>query len=125
MANEITVTSQLRCTNANLVIPRIGSSQQVTQAAAKGGPPGMIAAVTTGTGTQITTTGITTPGWSYIKNLDTTNYVEIGPVSGGVFYPMCKLKPGEEQCFRFATGVAIWIKANAAACDCFAVVLND
>lgn len=125
MANEIRVGVSLQCTNANLKIPRVGGTTLVNQAAAKGGPPGMINAVTTGTGTQITTTGITTPGWAYVKNLDGTNFVEVGPVSGGVFYPMVKLKPGEEFPFRFASGAAIWIKANTAACDCLAIVLND
>lgn len=125
MASEIRITAQLQATKDSLTVPKYGSTKLVDMAVAKGGPPGLINAVTTGTGTQITTTGVTTPGYTWVKNIDATNYVEVGPVVAGTFHPMAKLKPAEEMVFRFATGAAIWIKANTAACDCLAIVLND
>lgn len=85
----------------------------------------MINAGTGATGTQIVTTGVTTPGWTYVKNLDPANYVELGPVNGGTFYGAWKLKAGEECCFRFSNTNPIHIKANTAACDCLVIVLND
>lgn len=56
---------------------------------------------------------ITSPGFIYIRNNDTTNYVEVG-VDGTNY--VAKLKPGEIAFFR-VDGAAIHAKANTAACS--------
>ena len=38
---------------------------------------------------------IGTVGWAFFRNLDDTNYVEIGLDVGATFYPFAKLGPGE------------------------------
>lgn len=37
---------------------------------------------------------VTTPAWLIIQNLDTTNYLDIGPTSAGAIVPMIRLAPG-------------------------------
>ncbi len=53
-----------------------------------------------------------TPGYLWIKNLDSTNYVEVG-VTTGVYH--IKLQAGEFALFR-VNGTTIYGKANTAAC---------
>ena len=63
---------------------------------------------------SITFTDITTNGWCWLQNQDTTNYVEWGfstTVYGG------RLKAGESAGpFRLNTGATLYLKANTAAC---------
>ena len=60
-----------------------------------------------------------TPGWYYLKNLDTGNYVEIG-ITGSY---TIKLKPGEFCLFR-ATA-AIFGRANTATCKVEYIVIEE
>lgn len=57
-----------------------------------------------------------TPGLAILKNLDDTNYVEIGSYVAAVFYPFLKLKPGEMQIIRIGVA-APYAKANTAAVE--------
>lgn len=85
-----------------------------------GPTPGTINAVTTSTGTQIVLSSLTTPGLAFFQNLDPTNYVTIGLVVSGVFYPFQELKPGEFYYYRLSrtilSAAGLWILANTAAC---------
>lgn len=56
-----------------------------------------------------------TAGWAYFKNIDATNYVELGIVGSGTFYPFAKLKAGESCVLRLGTSTP-YAKANTAAC---------
>jgi len=124
MANEIKITAALECSNGNFQIPRLGSTQlQVNQNAPGGGVPGMVSAATAGS--DITTTGVSTLGWCYVRNLDATNFVEWGPKDTGTFYPIGRLKPGEATVFRLSPGKTLHIKADTAACKCQVLVLED
>lgn len=56
-----------------------------------------------------------TAGWAFFKNLDSTNYVEIGTDATGTFVPFLKLLAGESSGpIRLATS-APYAKANTAA----------
>ncbi|RPI76136.1 MAG: hypothetical protein EHM42_10765 [Planctomycetaceae bacterium] len=55
-------------------------------------------------------------GYCAMRNLDTTNYVDIGPKSGGAMVGMLRLKPGEPQSMRLVPGVTLRAVANTAAC---------
>jgi hypothetical protein len=67
--------------------------------------------------------GIGTLGYLVLKNLDATNYLEIGYTSGTYF---AKLKPGESCVFRAGSGLtAIHAKANTAACLLEYLLLPD
>ena len=61
---------------------------------------------------------ITTMGYWYVRNLDPTNYIEIGPNSdGNVLEPFIKLLAGENAIFPVVPGLTIKAKANTAAVD--------
>ncbi|MBT8200072.1 MAG: hypothetical protein KJO36_06110 [Acidimicrobiia bacterium] len=74
----------------------------------------------------ITVSGdMTTEGWCLIKNLDTTNYVEIGRDVGASFYPVMRLRATEFALFRWSPGVTLYAKADTAACVISKVLLDD
>ena len=54
-----------------------------------------------------------TPGYMFIKNLDATNYVEVGSTTG--VYDI-KLKAGEVCLYRH-NSATVYAKANTAACN--------
>ena len=58
---------------------------------------------------------VATAGWAVFRNLDATNYVEIGTVPVATFVPFLKLKPGEWFACRLGTN-APYAKANTASC---------
>ena len=127
MAGTITIVNSFALTNGNRVIPTSGSSPQtITQNGQGGGTPSVITAVTTGTGTTLDVTTITTMGWARIQNLDLTNYVQLGVISGGTFYPFARLKPNEPASqFRVEPGVVLAVKANTASCKVDCQVFED
>lgn len=53
-----------------------------------------------------------TPGYIFVKNLDATNYVEVGSTTG--VYDI-RLKAGEVALYRH-NSATIYAKANTAAC---------
>lgn len=66
---------------------------------------------------------ISSLGYIIAKNLDATNYLELGHTSGT--YEI-KLKPGEFCAFRVGSGMtAIHAKANTAACLLQYLLLPD
>jgi hypothetical protein len=67
---------------------------------------------------------LATLGYAYLRNLDSTNYVEIGRDVAATFYPVLKLKPGEVALVRFSN-VALYAKANTAAVKLQYDVLED
>ena len=65
---------------------------------------------------------ITDPGWSYFKNIDATNYVEIRAATGDTAF--IRLKPGEHQCFRMVA-TAPFVIANTSAIDLLYMIVQD
>lgn len=60
----------------------------------------------------------TIEGLLYIKNLDSTNYVTLGPTSGGAIVPMVRLNPGKVALIPLVPGLTLRCQANTAACKC-------
>lgn len=59
----------------------------------EGGPtPGQLNVPITGVDVSFTIVG--TPGFCVMRNLDSTNYVEVGIHDGSIFHPLCELPPG-------------------------------
>jgi hypothetical protein len=81
---------------------------------------------TTAAGTALTfSSSVSTAGWAWFINLDSTNYVEIGGQTGGTtFIPIVRIKPGGFAFFRAAT-TTLYARANTAAVDLEHVLLND
>lgn len=67
---------------------------------------------------------ITTVGWGYFRNLDSTNYVEIGIDDGGSFEAVVKLKAGE-FCFCRLASNAPYAQADTGAVDLEYMLIED
>lgn len=65
--------------------------------------------------TVITFTGITAPRWVLITNLDTVNFIKIGPTVAGAIAAMVRLKPGESCAFPMEPGTVLRGLADTAA----------
>jgi hypothetical protein len=130
LANEATIYSGLAVTTGNLRYRTPSTSFRADVAGAKGPSPGAITAAVAGT--DVDFSELTTPALCFLKNLDETNWVEVGPrdPDTGVFHPFLKLLPGESCAVRLShnlgsevtgtgsgTGNATFrIRANTAAC---------
>ena len=76
--------------------------------------------------TTITPDGITTLGRMEVYNLDTTNYVDIGPDSAGSMVPFARAKPnGEPASLRLVPGITIKAQANGADCRVAVRIFED
>ena len=109
MANEITFQGTLKFAKNGIVEQRtLNCKADVAGAITAGGVQKI------GTTHEALVMGdIGTAGWARFMNIDATNYVELGIVTGGTFYPFAKLKPGETFPLRLGTN-APYAKANTA-----------
>lgn len=57
---------------------------------------------------------IATNGWGYVRNMDPTNYIELGVQVGGTFYPFCRVDKNESFPLRWAQGVTPYARANTS-----------
>lgn len=114
MAGEIRAQLSLRVTK-DAFDDQLFASVSADQTGIGGGNPGV---VDIGLSDEAITAGdlATTQGHAVIRNLDATNYVEIGPESGGVIVPTIKLKPGEFAYLPLVPNVTLRARANTAAC---------
>lgn len=122
MANEITASTSLTLNNGS-VSTGDSSSKTISQTT----PRFMAGVQNIGTTQEQISliSDISTPGLASFKNMDATNYVEIGVVVSGTFYPLVKLKPGDPAAqFRLATGT-FYARANTAAVDLQYTILAD
>ncbi|GIW60117.1 MAG: hypothetical protein KatS3mg087_1183 [Patescibacteria group bacterium] len=122
MANEISATLSINIVNGKL-LENIAEFFQANQSNAFGPLPGFQKIGTTHE--QIVLTDLGTPGIGLFKNLDTVNFVELGLVVAGTFYPLIKIKPGEYAFFRLSPSVALYAKANTAEVAIQAKVFSD
>lgn len=120
MANEITITSTLNVTNGEATDDFRASGVQFDQAASGGWKS--IQSIGT-TEESITSFGdVTTEGWCVLKNLDTTNYVQVG-FSTTVYG--IRLEATEHAVFRMEPSADLFLKANTAACKVLVWVIED
>lgn len=54
-------------------------------------------------------------GLMYMKNLDNTNYIVIGPDSGGAIIPFARINPGRAMIVPLYPTVTLRIQANTAS----------
>ena len=111
MANEISLRPCIKCVNGRASVEIQIAMQRIDQAAA--GFYHNIATIGT-TEESIGAFGdIATEGWIYLRNLDTTNYVQWGfatTVYGG------RMAAGETVMFRAEPGLTLYLKADTADC---------
>lgn len=124
MADEITVNCRLQVTKdaSNIDDPPILSPPDKIDWS---GTERLDMIVKVGTSEEaLPMTDITTPGWCYAENLDTTNYVSIRSATGVA--ACLELKPGEGYPFRLArTATAPFAIANTAEVRMRWVVYED
>jgi len=112
MADEISVTIRFDCENGNYSPGQISNSNLNFDQTAVGAAEGVQAI---GTSEESLSTGdLSTYGWLYLRNLDDTNYVQVG-FSTGVYG--IRLEAGEPALFRTEPAATVYLKANTAACD--------
>jgi hypothetical protein len=125
MANEISVTTNLTATKGNLAFSRSITTNATMNTARKGDVVQNIASGGTAGVALTIPAGVTTNGWVIGRNLDATNFIEVGIQQGGVFYPLVRANAGEPFLFRLAQGITPYARANTAAVDLEYNVLND
>lgn len=112
MANEIKLNISLQCDNGNFKQQFNPGQIQISQAAQGFHGP----VVTVGTTEEAVPTGdIGTFGMLTGRNLDTANYVTVGPSTGGAMYPMQRIEAGETFVYRLEPGITLRWKANTSA----------
>lgn len=115
MADEITVTDSASIVNGDFRDTLdFGGTYRIDQTTAGS------ASGTRSIGTSaenLVMTDITTPGILYVRNLDDTNFVEVGVDNTG-FVAMAKLLPDDPPArFRVADSTTIQLKADTATCQ--------
>lgn len=113
MANEARISFSLSITKGNLEYTKAGNFQaDVT--GTKGPVPGALAISTSGV--TIDFSELSTPGLVVFKNLDDTNFVEVGAYVSTTFYPLFELLPGESYLLRLSRNLGtLRARANTAA----------
>jgi len=111
MANELSLSISATQTKNGVTYAKNFSGLLITVTGDT--PVSQIASI--GTSDETLSLGdISSLGYIVLKNLDATNYIEVGYVSGTYFG---KLKAGETCALRAGAGLtAIHVKANTAPC---------
>lgn len=123
MANEVTVTAQLRVIEGNLDTQRQGAANvqfDLTGAAVDSGVQNI------GTSEEnIALVNVSSPAWCFIRNLDSTNYVQVGQDNASTMRELIRLPAGGIAVFPMDAGLsALRCKANTAACDVYYVIVG-
>ena len=116
MADEIKLRVKLSLLNGNLAELFDPGEISVTQTTARAHCP----VITIGTTEEVLSLGdITSGSEGYVafRNLDTTNYVQLGVTSGGAMVASIRLKAGQIAVFPMEPSQTWRGKANTAACD--------
>ena len=64
---------------------------------------------------------VTSVGYVYVRNMDATNYVQIGTTTAQYSIKL----PAGKDCWFYANGNTLYIKANTAACDVVYLVISQ
>lgn len=115
MAGTITTQLQVDVVHGTLEFSRAITA--VLAQATQGGPaPGF---VTIGSGAEEDLAfGDSTPEFLLIINLDDTNFIKVGPKSGGVMINYQKVSPGMFAILEILSGVTLRAIADTAGCNC-------
>lgn len=124
MANEITVTMRINVANGSLRHREEPGPIQVNQSGttAAGGSQSI---PTTAAGTAVSVGSVSTLGYAYFRNVDTTNFVEIGVQVGGTFYPLMRLNAGEAAITRLSQSTTVYARANNLAVNLQYYILSN
>ena len=115
MASEISISTRLYAKKSYLVVDHNPGTFAVTLSGSTSAG-GIVSIPTTAGGTALSLDGITTAtmGYAFFRNIDATNYIEIGVQVGGTFYALVKLKAGEVALLRMNQTNPPYALANTA-----------
>lgn len=125
MANEVSLTVRLlvkKPTTITLMDFSPGTLQ--FDMSGNNGDGHRIAVVPTTHGAVPIPTDVGTEGYAYFRNLDASNFIQIGVEVAATFYPLVKLKAGRVAVFPLAIQGAFW-KADTATCRVQYGVVED
>jgi hypothetical protein len=114
MSDEIRVQIAFSADKGSLSIAK-SYSDDVDLAAAAPNMAGGTQAIGFAAHEAIALGDVATNGWAFFRNLDATNFVEIGLDVGATFYPLVRLNAGEAAVLRLAQGVAPYAQADTGA----------
>ena len=123
MSNEITTSVTLSLANGKLKDSRIANNiktDQTTALSAAGVQP-------IGTTEEAVTVGdVSTPRECYIRNLDATNFVEIGLKPASTFYPFCKLAvDSPPMLITISDSTTLYAKADTATVNIDKLIVDE
>ena len=121
MANEITLTAKLSVTNGNFTDERNANRISITQSSlgAQGGVQNI------GTSHEAISLGdVSTEGYVWMRNLDDTNFVQVGLDGGASLTPVIRMNAGESCVFRLDAAATLYAEADTAACDLDILILE-
>ena len=119
MANEIQIVTGLSCTNGSFKINVSSDAVRYDQTTARGGQPGVIEV---GVAEEVITFTDIVPGWAILKNLDDTNFVDLG-FSTGVYG--LTLPAGGSMVVKFKSGMTLYALGDTAPVDLQITALSD
>lgn len=112
MANEITYQIALRCSKGYEQEQATPSSLQADKATIGAMAETQIVPTSD---TVVDLGDLVAARWCYLRNLDTTNYIDVGPTVAGAIAPMVRLKAGEACLFPLSASVVLRAQANTAS----------
>lgn len=122
MADEITVSVTLACTNGDFSFSRRINSVSVDQTAV--GSNGGVQSIGFAAHEAVAIGDLGTEGYGIFRNLDNTNFVDLGIDVAAAWKPIMRLKAGEACLFRLSTDV-LYAKADTAAVNLEYTILED
>jgi hypothetical protein len=121
MADEVTLTAKLSVSNGNYADSAAQNRNTVDQANI-GGIHGV---QNIGTTYEAIALGeVSTEGYAFFRNLDTTNFVQLGIDGGASLTPFIRLNAGETALFRIDAGATLYALADTAAVDLEVFILE-
>lgn len=122
MAGTLNATVRIDHSNSGLKLPFNSGTVAIGQT----GIGGRQAVQVIGTSEEaLVTTDISTLGVIVLQNLDSANFVDVGPESGGTIVPLIRLKAGESWAFRAKPGVVLRAQADTASVKLLVVVYEN
>jgi len=122
MANEISISASLSLENGELKIPTYGGAYNANQSAAAGGVPGFLALTTTEA--AIGTTGVTTPGWVWMKNVGAVTAIWGKILSGPAYEEVGRIPAGKAIVWYVGDSVSLYAKAAATTTSLQVLILD-
>ena len=114
MANEASIHYSMQIIQGNLKFVPGGVSFTGDVTGTAGPVPGAVLATTAGL--DVSFTGLTTPAYCRITNIDGTNFVEYGIWDGATFHELGELLAGESYPLRLSRNMTGFrLKANTAS----------